>query len=282
MSARSLNTRLGALEALEAQQTETETERKGAASLERSRARLATLGFTSGDSNRSCSCGWVVPGISRYTTMAHSDPDSHRCLICGTRRYGLLGDRSWGYLPVPDYRCPCCDHAFTGVKSYVGPRPCPRCGWFVPTPPAADDPDDLWFSAVFLNLARVHGAPVAAAWLDVDEAEAAAIIAAVRPWWFEEVFEVCCTALRKALEAGKIHVYGIRRDGVPASTLCTDTWGLAPEDRAPDDATNLLNQLLAGWQHQTGAVVADVPGALAVLDDLSARMDRFTLKWRPR
>jgi hypothetical protein len=126
----------------------------------------------------------------------------------------------------------------------------------------------------------LHGAPVAAAWLDVDEAEAAEQLAELRPWWFEEVFGVLCAGLREVLEAGKIHVYGVLRDGVAGSTLCSDTWGLAPEDRAPDGVTNLLNQLLAGWQYQTGAVVSDVPGALAVLDDLSARMDRYSLERR--
>jgi hypothetical protein len=275
---RKIASRLEALEALEAERAATQAERAADVHLERSRARLEALGFTAGDHSTACACGWSAPGINRYHTGQNADPDNHRCIICGLRRYGQLGDGSWGYLHVADYRCPCCDHAYIGAKGYVGPCPCPRCGWFVPRSPARDDPPDVWAAAVFMNLARVHGVAAAAAWCDVDEAEAAEQVAALRPWWYVETFDTFCAGLREALEAGQVHVYGVLRDGAPASTLCSDPWNIAAEERAPDGVIGMLNRLLAGRQALTGVVVADVPAALAVINDLSALMDLYTLE----
>ncbi len=187
MHTKSFAARLEALERLEVQNAAQDERSDAYAFQMRVAHRLRALGLTGGDYQTDCfCCHWHVPGIRRFSNGPTVDPEGYRCFMCGalTSHFGLNG--CWTDL-VPGYRCPRCEHVYTGTRGEH--TPCPRCGFAPPPMPDRTDGDQYgsYLLAVTFNLARVYSPEVAAAYDDRDlDATVRDGLAALHAWWFND------------------------------------------------------------------------------------------------
>lgn len=271
MTRRTFAARLAALEAHETRQAAEEGPAAHAARQQRRRERLAALGFTSDDARTLCECcKWAMPRV--VLRRALDDTTVDHCPICGGAVFGPVAARRHDYFPEARYGCPRCRHTYTGARHTL--TPCPACGYAPPPYPDGDDDEaaQRYVGAVAAGLARLYGAPVALAWLDVpDDAAGRADLAALDRWWYEEVPHELLDSAREWLAGDDYHVAHSLRDGALAwFTLSPSPYGAtwAPAEEA--DA-RWVGRLLEGLARAQGAPLP------ATRDDARALLATLTI-----